>query len=133
MRGVLMGPQTKTSSDAVSKKMLIVISAMLAIILLPAIVVSVPTSKVVITIYNSDATYSVTCYLSVYGVNDGGHDFILMPEDERVLSYSVTAGRYDIYISFTFENDPPYSYRSFGTSVSVSIFETEQVPIDLRK
>ena len=128
-----MGSHMKTSSDGVSKRMLTVITAMLAIILLPATVVSVPTSKVVITICNTDTTYSVTCHLSVYGVNDGGHDFILMPEDERVLSYSVKAGTYDIYISFTFENDPPYSYRSFGTSVSVSIFETEQVPIDLRE
>jgi hypothetical protein len=131
MRGMLMGSQTKAAADGVSKKMMIVIAAMLAIILLPVTVVSVPTSKVVITIYNTDTTYSVTCHLNVYGVDHGSKEFILVPEDERVLSYSLMAGTYDIYISYSFENDPPYNFRSFGTSFSVSIFETEVVLVDL--
>ena len=130
---MLMGSQTKTSSDGVSKRMLIVIIAMLAIILLPVTVVSVPTSKVVITITNADSEDSVICHLSVYGVDYGGNEILLTPGDERVQSYSLKAGTYDIYVSYTFQTDQQYYFRSFGTSFNVSIFETEEVQIDLAK
>jgi len=128
-----MGSQQKAVSDGVSKKMLIVIIAMLAIILLPAIVVSVPFSKVVITITNADTEYSVTGYLSVYGANYDINEILLMPGDERVLSYSLKAGTYDVYIYYSFQNESQYYGRSFSASVSLSMFETEDVQIDLAR
>jgi hypothetical protein len=137
MRGMLMGSQPKTVSDGASTKMLIVIIAMLAIILLPAIVVSVPFSKVVITITNADTEDSVTAHLSVYGTNYGNNEIFLMPGNERVLSYPLKAGTYDVYIYYlfqnVFQNDSQYYGRSFSTSVSVSIFETEEVEVTLSK
>lgn len=130
---MLMDSTPKAVSDGVSKKMLIVIIAMLAIILLPAILVSVPTSKVVITITNADTVYSVTGYLSVYGANYDINEILLMPGDERVLSYSLKAGTYDVYIYYSFQNESQYYGRSFSASVSLSMFETEEVQIDLAR
>jgi hypothetical protein len=130
---MLMGSTPKAVSDGISKKMLIVIIAMLAIILLPAILVSVPTSKVVITITNADTVYSVTGYLSVYGANYDINEILLMPGDERVLSYSLKAGTYDVYIYYSFQNESQYYGRSFSASVSLSMFETEEVQIDLAR
>ena len=128
-----MGSTPKAVSDGISKKMLIVIIAMLAIILLPAILVSVPTSKVVITITNADTVYSVTGYLSVYGANYDINEILLMPGDERVLSYSLKAGTYDVYIYYSFQNESQYYGRSFSASVGLSMFETEEIQIDLAR
>lgn len=128
-----MGSQPKAVSDGVSKKMLIVIIAMLAIILLPAILVSVPFSKVVITITNTDTEYSVTGHLSVYGAYYGSNEILLMPGEERVLSYSLKAGTYDVYLYYSFLNGSYFYDRSFRTPVSVSMFETEEVRIELAK
>jgi len=128
-----MDSTPKAVSDGISKKMLIVIIAMLAIILLPAILVSVPTSKVVITITNADTVYSVTGYLSVYGANYDINEILLMPGDERVLSYSLKAGTYDVHIYYSFQNESQYYGRSFSASVSLSMFETEEVQIDLAR
>ncbi len=129
-----MGSQPKAVSDGVSKKMLIVIIAMLAIILLPVIMISVPLSKVVITITNTDTEDSVTSYLSIYGADYGSNEIILMPGDKRVLSYSLKAGTYDVYIYYSFQNGQQYyGGRSFSTSVSLSMFETEEVRIELAK
>ena len=129
-----MGSKPKAVPDGVSKKMLIVIIAMLAIILLPLIIVSVPLSKVVITITNRDTEDSVTGYLSVYGTNYINNDILLMPGDERVLSYSLKAGTYDVHIYYSFQNEQQYyGGRSFSTSVSLSMFETEEVQVDLAR
>lgn len=129
-----MGSTPKAVSDGVSKKMLIVIIAMLAIILLPVTVVSVPLSKMVITITNTDTEDSVTGYLSVYGANYGSNEILLTPGDERVLSYSLNAGTYDVYIYYSFQNEQQYyGGRSFRASVSLSMFETEEVQIDLAR
>ncbi|MCJ7464514.1 MAG: hypothetical protein MUO81_07205 [Thermoplasmata archaeon] len=128
-----MSSTLKAVSDGISKKMLIVIIAMLAIILLPAILVSVPTSKIVITITNADTVYSVTGYLSVYGANYDINEILLMPGDERVLSYSLKAGTYDVHIYYSFQNESQYYGRSFSASVSLSMFETEEVQIDLAR
>lgn len=128
-----MSSTPKAVSDGISKKMLIVIIAMLAIILLPAILVSVPTSKIVITITNADTVYSVTGYLSVYGANYDINEILLMPGDERVLSYSLKAGTYDVHIYYSFQNESQYYGRSFSASVSLSMFETEEVQIDLAR
>lgn len=130
---MLMSSTPKAVSDGISKKMLIVIIAMLAIILLPAILVSVPTSKIVITITNADTVYSVTGYLSVYGANYDINEILLMPGDERVLSYSLKAGTYDVHIYYSFQNESQYYGRSFSASVSLSMFETEEVQIDLAR
>jgi hypothetical protein len=132
MRGMLMGPQPKTVSDGVSKKMLIVIVAMLAIILLPATLVSVPFSRIVITITNADTEDQVTGHLSVYGADYGSDEIVLLPGDERVLSYSLKAGTYQVYIYYSFQNDQYYG-RSFGTTVSLAMFETEEVGVTLTK
>jgi hypothetical protein len=128
-----MGSQPKAVSDGVSKKMLIVIIAMLAIILLPVIAVSVPFSRVVITITNTDTEDPVTGHLNVYGAHYGSNEILLMPGEERALSYSLKAGTYAVYMYYSFQNDSQYNFRSFSTSVSVSIFETEEVQIDLAK
>jgi hypothetical protein len=130
---MLMGSQPKTVSDGVSKKMLIVIIAMLAIILFPAILVSVPFSKVVITITNVDTVYPVTGYLSLYAADYGTSIITLMPGDERVLSYPLKAGTYDISMYYTFQNDSQYNGGTFMTTVSVSMFETEEVHIELAR
>ncbi|MBE3043858.1 hypothetical protein IMZ48_15040 [Candidatus Bathyarchaeota archaeon] len=131
---MLMGSKPKAVSDGVSKKMLIVIVAMLAIIMLPVIVVSVPFSKVVITITNTDTEYSVTGHLGVYGAGYGSNEILLTPGDERVLSYSLKAGTYDVYLYYSFENEQQYyGGRSFSKSVSLSMFETEDVQIDLAR
>ena len=129
-----MGSKPKAVSGEVSKKMLIVIVGMLAIILLPVIIVSVPFSKVVITITNTDTQESVTGYLSVNAGSYGSSEIILMPGDERVLSYCLKAGTYYVFIYYSFENEHQYyGGRSFSTSVSLSMFETEEVQIDLSR
>jgi hypothetical protein len=131
---MLMGSNPKAISDGVSKKMLAVIIAMLAIILLPVTVVSVPLSKMVITITNTDTEDSVTGYLSVHGANYGSNEILLTPGDERVLSYSLKAGTYDVYIYYSFQTEQQYNgSRSFSASVSLSMFETEEVQIDLAR
>jgi len=127
-----MGPQPKAVSDDVSKRMLMVIIAMLAIILIPVTVASVPSSKLVITITNAD-TDLVTGYLSVYGADHRSVEILLMPGDERVLSYSLKAGTYQVYIYYSFQNDSGYYGRPYSTTVSVSMFETEEVHVELAR
>lgn len=128
----LMGSQPRATSDGVSRRMLVAIIAMLAIILLPAIVVSVPLSKVVITITNSETSYSATCYLSVYGTNYANSQIVLLPGDDIVLSYTVMAGTYQVYVYYSFLSEQYYG-RSFSTIVSLSIFETEEVEVTLSR
>ena len=132
-----MYSRPKAAADGVSKMMLIVIVAMLAIILFPAILVSVPFSKVVITITNVDTAHSVTGYLSIHAADYGTSIITLMPGDERVLSYPLKAGTYDIsmYYTFqnTFQNDSQYNGGTFMTTVSVLMFETEEVHIELAR
>jgi len=131
---MLMGSKPRAVSGEVSKKMLIVIVGMLAIILLPVIIVSVPFSKVVITITNTDTQESVTGYISVYGTNYINNDVLLLPGDEQVLSYSLKAGTYHVYIYYSFQNEQYYyGGRTFSTYVSLSMFETEEVQIDLAR
>lgn len=127
-----MGSQPKAISDGVSRRMLIAIIAMLAIILLPVIVASVPLSKVVITITNSDTDYSATCYLSVYGTNYANSQMVLEPGEEIVLSYTVMAGTYQVFVYYSFLSEQYYG-RSFSTTVSLSILETEKVEVTLYK
>lgn len=130
--GMLTGSKPKAAADGVSKKMLIVIVAMLAIILLPAVISSMPLSKMVITITNADTEDRATCYLSVYGANLDNKEIVLMPGDEQVLSYSLKAGTYEVHVYYSFQDEQYYG-RSFGTTVSMTMFETEHVDITLTK
>ncbi len=128
----LVGSQPKAISDGVSRRMLIAIIAMLAIILLPVIVASVPLSKVVVTITNSETDLSATCHLSVYGTNYANSEMVLEPGEEIGLSYTVMAGTYQVFVYYSFLSEQYYG-RSFSTTVSLSIFETEKVEVTLYK
>jgi len=71
-----MGSKPKGVADGVSKKMLIVIIVMLAIILLPATMMSLPFSRVVFTVSNMDTRRSVSVTMTVCDANDGYFDFV---------------------------------------------------------
>ncbi len=112
---MLMGSQPKAGNDGVSRRMLIVIIALLAIIV------------------NSDTEDSVSGYLSVNGADYDSSQVFLTPGEVQVLSYSLKAGTYEVYMYYSFQNDQYYS-RSFGPmSIDVAMFETQHVHITLAK
>ena len=125
-----MGSQPKLGPGGVSKRMIAVIIAMLLIIIVPAAVMSAPWSKVVITVTNTDSVHSVEGHYTVYGSIIGYNSFDLAPGEDRVWTYSLSAGRYSIHVSYLYQGDYAY-YDYFSTSFSVPFLGTEEVQIDL--
>ena len=128
-----MGSQLKSAIDGVSRRVKVVIIAMLVLILLPATMMSQPFSKLVITVSNMDAGRSASVYLDVRGANDGHFDFVLMPGQERTISCPVRAGTHDVYLQYWHSGD--HSSLAYGQliweSYSVWLFETEEVKFNL--
>ncbi len=109
---------------------MVVIIAMLVIILLPATMVSLPLSKMVITVSNAGAEKLVTVSIIVYGADDGYFDFILMPGDERAVTCPIKTGTYDVRIRYWFSGEENYDQRIWE-SYSVYPFETEKAKFNL--
>jgi len=124
-----MSSKPKQGAEGVSKRMTVVIIAMLAIILLPVTLVSLPLSKIVFTVTNMDGT-GVSVTITVYDASDGYFDFVLAPDEGTTVSCTVTAGTHDVYLRYWFSDDQYYG-NSTWTSYSVSLFETEQVKFEL--
>jgi len=66
----------------------------------------------------------------VYGSIIGYNSFDLAPGEDRVWTYSLSAGRYSIHVSYLYQGDYAY-YDYFSTSFSVPFLGTEEVQIDL--
>jgi uncharacterized protein (DUF2141 family) len=115
--------------DGVSRRVMLVIIAMLAIILLPATMVSLPLSKMVITVSNMEQR-GVSVLITVYDASDGYFDFFLSAEEEHTVSCTVTAGTHEIYLRYVFSDDQYYG-NYVSRSYSVLPFETEYVVFDL--
>ena len=125
-----MGSQPKPGPGGVSKGMIAVIIAMLAIILVPAAVFSLPTSRLVVTVTNMDTEDAVTCRLNVYGGSYRSSEIFLVPGEEHVWSYSLKPGSYEVYMHYWFESED-YYWRSYSQTVNLSIFLTTEVKVGL--
>ena len=125
-----MGSRPKPAADYVSKRMIAAIVVMLVVILVPAVLVSMPLSKVVVTLTNTDVASRVTVYLYVRGTADDLPDLQLSPRQEVVMSFDVRPGTHDMYVYYWF-SDEDYYHRTILESFEVSIFETEEIEIEL--
>jgi hypothetical protein len=122
----------KPPANGVSRKMLVVIVAMLAVILVPVAVSSIPTCKLVIKATNTDTEDEVTCYLMSIGGDYGSNFISIDPGEEHVWTYHLMPGSYYVNIDYWFE-DANYSGRSFSETVTLFLFETETVKAELGK
>lgn len=124
-----MDPKPKRGADGVSRGVMLVIIALLVIILLPATMVSLPLSKIVVTVTNMDQR-GVTVYITVYDTSDGYFDFVLTAGEEHTISCVVAAGTHEVYLRYMFSDEMYYGHSS-TTSYSVMPFETEHMAFDL--
>ena len=125
-----MESRPKPAVVGVSKKMIVVIVVMLVVILVPAVLVSMPLSKVVVTVMNMNTARYVTVYLDVGGAADGYYDLSVPPGEEREISCPVRSGTHDIYAFYWFSGED-YYHRTILESYEVSMFETEEIEIEL--
>lgn len=127
-----LGPQRKQRlrAEGMSWKMIAVIVAMLLVIIVPAAVMTLPLSKVVITLTNLDTMRSVDGHLSVFGVASYVQ-FSLEAGEEREWTYTLSAGSYSVNVNYLYpgvDSYYDYTWRSF----TVSFMGTEEVNVYLQ-
>ena len=122
----------KPAADGVSKRMIVVIIAMLAVILVPAVVSTIPTCRLIITATNMDTENQATCELWSIGGDYATSMISIDPGEEHVWTYHLMPGTYYVHMYYWFE-DQNYSGRSFYESVELSMFETETIEVELAK
>lgn len=123
-----MPPRPMGFDGGVSRRMTAVIVAMLLIILLPATMMSLPLSKIAVTVSNMEDDSPVSVDLRVYDSDDGYFSFVLEPGQDRTVTCTVTAGTHGIHVYYNFPSSQYYGH-SVSESCSVSLFETEHVGI----
>jgi hypothetical protein len=126
-----MVPQPKGDGGGVSKRLKIVIVVLLLIILVPSVVVSVPTAKIVITFRNLDTTYTATVNCHVYNAGDGSLSTVVQPNGEKTVQFSVGPGRHQVYIYYSFPNESYYYGHTISQSFELWPFETEEASYNL--
>ena len=126
----MMGQPHERSHDGLSKGVKVVITAMVLIIILPATIMSLPLSKLVVTIYNQDDSRSVTVTAYINGADNGYFNFVLAAGGESTVTCSVSAGTHDINVHYWYADDPYYG-NSIRDSYTLWPFETEEVRIGL--
>ena len=127
--GGLTGSEPKAFPGGVSKRMLVVIVLMLAVIVAPVTVLGLPTSKIVVTVTNVDAQSYVYGYFVIRGVVNEIHNFHIELEEVIVWEFRVAIGNYDIRVECRGGNQT--DYQIVTRSGSVSMFETEEVTLTL--
>ena len=124
-----MWSRPKPPADGVSKRMVVVIVALLLVIIVPAAVLSLPLSKVVVTISNDDPVRAVEGHFSVFGVASYV-EFTLQAGQEREWTYTLSSGNYEVYVSYIYPAMGSY-YDYTWASFTVSFMGTEEVQIGL--
>jgi hypothetical protein len=126
----MTGRPTKDVQDVPSSRMKLAIILMLLIILLPAMFVSLPVSKIILIITNIDSTDGVTVSGHVEGTSEGYFYFYLLPGDDYTLAYQVRPGTHDISIHYTYPNEGYYGNNLWDSS-TVWPFQVDEVHINL--
>ena len=127
-----MASEPRGVSRGVSRRMKVVIVAMLLIILLPTPILSSPTAKIVIVVKNTDTESSVTVRFRLNEGNYGYQQLVLQPQEEIKSSYSVAPGTHDLQIYYWNEgNMSYYSQHSVSRTYTLWPFETEEDRINL--
>jgi hypothetical protein len=127
-----MASEPRGVSRGVSRRMKIVIVAMLMIILLPTPILSSPTAKIVIVVKNTDTESSVTVSVRLNEGNYGYQQLVLQPQEEIKSSYSVAPGTHDLQIHYWYEGNMSYYYEhSVSRTYTLWPFETEEDRINL--
>ena len=119
-------------AKGISRKMLVVMVAMLAVILVPAAAFSLETCKLVITATNMDTESIATCQLSLHAPGYATSIVSLDPGESRVWTYSLKPGNYQVYMYYWFDG-LDYSMGSFYEDFTLFLFETEEFDIEAEK
>ena len=129
----MKGSKPKSAIDGTSRRMKVAIIAMLVLILLPSMMMSLPLSKIVITVSNMDARRTASGYLDLHGAGGGFVDFDLLPGQELTISFQVGAGTHDVRLQYWYaENQSSVVYgQQIQESYSLWPFETEAVKFNL--
>ena len=127
-----MASEPRGVSRDVSRRMKVVIVAMLLIILLPTPILSSPTAKIVIVVKNTDTESSVTVSVRLNEGNYGNQQSVLQPQEEIKFSYLVRPGTHDLQIYYWNEGNMSYYSEHFvSRTYTVWPFETEEDRINL--
>ena len=112
--------------------MLLVITVVLLFLLLPATVVGVPVSKIVITVTNTNPGEVLWGGISARGAGYHDTSLNLYPGESQVISWTVNMGTYEITANYVLYDGTNFyqNYQNHWT-VKVSLFETETLTINL--
>jgi len=115
----------------VSKRMFVVLAAMLLVILLPTVLVSLPMSKIVVTFTNMEDTQAAHLRITIWGVCY--FPLNLDPGESSEVARTVSMGTYEVYVGYWFDfgNQSYYCEYDRSYSCSVSMFETEEMEFEL--
>ena len=115
----------------VSKRMFVVLAAMLLVILLPTVLVSLPMSKIVVTFTNMEDTQAAHLRVTIRGVCY--FPLNLDPGESSESVRTVSMGTYEVYVRYWFDFGNQSYYCEYGRTYpcSVSMFETEEVELEL--
>jgi hypothetical protein len=125
-----MGSQPRPGANRISKKMIIVIVAMLLVILVPATVMTIPLSTIELSITNTDPSRSVVGDYSIQGIGLSYVAFSLNAGETEEWTYKAAAGSHTLRVHYLYSDpDTYYDYRS--VRIDIPFAGTEEVQVNL--
>jgi predicted phosphodiesterase len=117
-------------AKGISWKMIAAMVGMFVIIIVPMSAVTLPTSRLVVTVNNDDADFVLICHLHIIPFRYAVKEVVVDPGDVQVVRYSLQPGEYTLYVEYSFETEYVY-VQTLYESVTTSALQTVHVDIRL--